>query len=61
LNVRKVIFMSRMWIFANLFKFHFRLGHDFNLTLPGLEIKFACEEAEKLGATIHFLGPEMNQ
>jgi len=27
---------------------------------PGLEIKYACEEAEKAGAKLHFLGPELN-
>lgn len=28
---------------------------------PGLETKFACEEAEKIGANLYFLGTEMNQ
>ena len=27
---------------------------------PGLEIKFALEEAEKIGAKIRFLGPELD-
>lgn len=53
--------MSRLWIYYWLFQFHYRLGFDFDFTMPGLEVKFACEEAEKLGAKIHFLGPEMDQ
>ena len=28
---------------------------------PGLEIKFACEAAEKVGAEIKFLGSELDQ
>jgi len=28
---------------------------------PGLEIKFACEEAENLGAKTYFMGPELDQ
>jgi hypothetical protein len=61
LNMRKAIFLSRLYIYYWLFQFHFRLGHDFDCTLPGLEIKYACEEAEKLGAKLHFLGPEMDR
>jgi hypothetical protein len=40
---------------------HFRFGYDFKFWLPGLEIKAACEAAEKVGATIGFLGSEMNK
>ena len=28
---------------------------------PGLEVKFACESAEKVGAKLSFLGPELDQ
>lgn len=28
---------------------------------PGLETKFACESAEKVGARLDFLGPELDQ
>ena len=28
---------------------------------PGLEVKYACEEAEEQGAKTYFLGPEFNQ
>jgi len=27
---------------------------------PGLEVKFACESAKKVGADIKFLGPELD-
>lgn len=28
---------------------------------PGLEVKFACEEAEKAGSKMYFMGAEFNQ
>ena len=28
---------------------------------PGLEVKYACEEAERLGVPLEFMGPEMNK
>lgn len=28
---------------------------------PGLEVKYACEEAVKSGAKLEFLGPEFDQ
>lgn len=28
---------------------------------PGLEVKFACEAAEKVGSKIEFMGTELNQ
>lgn len=30
------------------------------MNVPGLETKFACEEATKLGSKLYFLGPEMD-
>jgi len=32
-----------------------------NFFRPGIEIKFACEEAEKVGAKLEFLGAELDQ
>ena len=43
----------------SLFKHHFGLSE--NYTKPGLEIKFALEEAEKLGAKTYFLGAHYNE
>lgn len=43
-----------------MMQWHFRWGHDFKFWLPGLEIKFACEAAEKVGADLQFLGSEIN-
>lgn len=51
----------RQFIYQLLFRYHFRFGYDFRFDQPGLEVKFACEEAEKLGVPIHFLGPELNR
>ena len=38
----------------------YRFGDNFRFDRPGLEIKYACEEAEKIGAKLHFLGAEIN-
>ena len=37
---------------------HFGFGFDYDFTRPGLEVKFACESADKVGAKLEFLGPE---
>lgn len=39
---------------------HFRFGYDFKFWRPGFEVKLACEAAEKVGAKLHFLGPELD-
>lgn len=62
-----IYYSSRRWL--KLFKFrlncwlyqwHFGLKHDFNPLRPGLEVKSACEAAEKVGAKLDFLGPELD-
>lgn len=59
-STRKAIFLTRMAMYYYAFQWHFRFGYEFKFWLPGLEIKYACEAAEKVGATINFLGHEMN-
>jgi hypothetical protein len=59
-NNRKWIFLARLAIYKTLFDWHFRLGFDFNFWQPGLEAKFACEAAEKVGAKLMFAGAEMD-
>lgn len=39
---------------------HFRLGFDYDPFKPGLEYKFALEEAERAGANIEFMGNQFN-
>ena len=62
-----IYYSSRRWL--KLFRFklncwlyqwHFGLNHDFNPLRPGLEVKSACEAAEKVGAKLDFLGPELD-
>ena len=36
-------------MYAFLASWHFSIPANYGLTKPGLEIKFACEEAEKVG------------
>jgi hypothetical protein len=59
-NSRKLIFLARQYFTYFLFQSHFRFGHDFKFYLPGLEVKYACEAAEKVGAQLHFMGSEIN-
>ena len=48
-------------MYAALFKFHFRFTGALGFWKPGLEMKYACEEAESCGAKTYFLGTEFNQ
>jgi hypothetical protein len=59
-STRKVIFLAKQYLNAFLFFSHFRFGGDFKFWLPGVEIKYACEAAEKVGAQVQFLGAEFN-
>lgn len=52
--------MSRIALYYGIFQYHYRFGHDFKFWLPGLEMKYACEAAEKNKSRIHFLGVEMD-
>ena len=52
--------MLRWGMYTTLFRNFFRFGHDFRFERPGLEIKYACEAAERVGAKIHFLGGELD-
>lgn len=59
-GVRKFIFLARWGLYLQTFKMHYRFGFDFKFWLPGLEVKYACEAAEKVGANLQFLDKEMN-
>ena len=54
------MFLARQYLNGFVFHSHFRFGSDFRFWLPGLETKYACEAAEKVGAQVHFLGSEIN-
>jgi len=54
------MFWARFYSYSIFFKNHFNIPSNYTFLKPGLEIKFACEEAEKLGAKTYFLGPEFN-
>jgi len=59
-STRKIMFLARQYLNGFVFHSHFRFGSDFRFWLPGLETKYACEAAEKVGAQVHFLGSEIN-
>jgi hypothetical protein len=60
-NTRKWLFTLRVGLYASLFRFHYRFGFDFNLVRPGLEVKYACEQATKSGAELVFMGTELDK
>jgi hypothetical protein len=49
---RKILFLLRWGLYYATFQSHFRFGFDFKFWLPGVEIKSACEAAEKVGASL---------
>jgi len=51
----------RLAIYDVIFRYHFGFNKEFAPMRPGLEIKFACEAAEKVGAEINFMGSELDQ
>lgn len=60
-HVRGLIFQARLYpwlLIANAWK---NFPTDFHPFIPGLEMKFAIEEAKKIGAHIHFSGLQLNQ
>jgi hypothetical protein len=57
---RKFLFLSRWALYWQTFSWHFRFGFEFKFWLPGIEVKYACEAAEKTGAKLEFLGAELN-
>lgn len=57
---RGFVFLARMYMLSQSLRWTYRPGSHFSFYYPGLEIKYACEEAEKLGADLHFLGSELN-
>lgn len=59
-SFRKLNFLFRIYFNYFLIQNHFRFGFDFKFWIPGIEMKFACEAAEKVGAEIQYLGAEIN-
>lgn len=60
-NSRTLLFWARYYAYCALFWAHYKIPSNFNFTRPGLEVKFALEEAEKSGSKIYFMGPEFDQ
>lgn len=58
---RAPFFWMRYYLYTALFKFHYGFPANYTFLKPGLEIKFALEEAEKQGAKTYFLGGELDQ
>lgn len=58
---RAPLFWFKFYAYSLMFKFHFKIPQNFTFLKPGLETKFALEEAEKIGAKTYFLGAEFNE
>jgi pheromone shutdown protein TraB len=59
-NLRKMGFDARWFLFKYLSKMTFNLPYEFNPFTPGLEVKFALEEANKIDSKVVFLGYEVD-
>ena len=57
---RMGVFWFRFYTYCAMFKLHFKIPSNFTFLSPGLETKFALEEAEKVGAKKYFLGTEFD-
>ena len=55
-NNRRWLGLLRLTLYKSLFRYHFGFKDDFDLMRPGLEMKFACESAERVGANLEFMG-----
>ena len=58
---RRWLQLMRLGAYSSLFRWHFGFKTNFAPMRPGLEVKYACDAAEKVGAKLEFLGPEMDQ
>lgn len=56
----KSVFGLRFQLFNFMFKSLLQLPLSYNPYFPGLEMKYACEEARRCNAKLVFLGPEFN-
>ena len=54
-------FRFRLLSYLGCVKLHYRIPSNWGFYKPGLEVKFALEEAEKVGANVHFMGPTFNK
>jgi hypothetical protein len=52
--------MFRLGMYSTLFQLFFFRGQNVRFDMPGLEIKYACEAAEQVGANVHYLGAELD-
>jgi hypothetical protein len=59
-NTRTFLFNIRFNFFKYYWRWFFGFPFDFNPFEPGLEVKYALEEAEKLNSRIVFLGQEFD-
>ncbi len=60
LNLRNLAFKSRWAFFLFFSKFLFGLPKEYNPFAPGLEVKYALEEANSLNSQIVYLGYEFD-
>jgi len=57
---RSWIRIARIGMYIGLFRHYFKFDSEFRFDRPGLETKYACEAAEKVGAKVQFVGAELD-
>ena len=50
-----------MTIYMTVFNWHYGFPYNFTPLVPGLEMKYACEAAEKARSKLSFVGQELNK
>jgi hypothetical protein len=60
LNSRKIIHKLKWVAFNGLWKLNYTLPLEYNPFTPGLEVKYAIEEAEKLNSNVVYLDYELD-
>lgn len=60
-NSKRAVFYARAALYFPMITGFFGWSSNSKFWLPGVEMKFACEAAERTGAKLVFLGSEFNQ
>ena len=61
LNSRKIVHKLKWVIFNAMWKFAYALPMEYNPFTPGLEVKYAIEEANKLNSKVVYLDYELDR
>lgn len=60
LNSRKIVHKLKWFVFNGMWKWNYSLPMEYNPFTPGLEVKYAIEEAKKLNSNIVYMDYELD-